>query len=270
MKVHEFISSLDEAKYGRRRVAEDTVDVAKSPSHAPTSSAGYKTPSSGKSKDEGEKNGGEKDAIKKSETSIPAPIAKAPSHNPTSSAGYKTSGEGKSKDEGEKISKEAMKENLIRDILDSDGDVDVAALIAQADISEGGHKAGCQCGFCKNKGKFGKKKDEGGEGGEKEEGKEDMQEHAMPPMRPMGGKPPMRAMGGKPPMARPGAAPAGRMGFRHPAAPRTKALGTPAKYLSGGPYASNQPSMEKLDSAKDPSKAIQEMADKLLPAPGQR
>jgi hypothetical protein len=23
----------------------------------------------------------------------------------------------------------------------------------------GGHKAGCQCGFCKNKGSFGKKKD---------------------------------------------------------------------------------------------------------------
>lgn len=31
-------------------------------------------------------------------------------------------------------------------------------------LIEGGHKAGCQCGFCKNKGKFGKKKeDEGGE-----------------------------------------------------------------------------------------------------------
>jgi hypothetical protein len=26
-------------------------------------------------------------------------------------------------------------------------------------INEGGHKAGCTCGFCKNKGKFGKKAD---------------------------------------------------------------------------------------------------------------
>lgn len=26
-------------------------------------------------------------------------------------------------------------------------------------FNEGGHKAGCQCGFCKNKGKFGKKAD---------------------------------------------------------------------------------------------------------------
>lgn len=26
-------------------------------------------------------------------------------------------------------------------------------------ISEGGHKAGCTCGFCQNKGKFGKKDD---------------------------------------------------------------------------------------------------------------
>ena len=27
-------------------------------------------------------------------------------------------------------------------------------------LSEGGHKAGCTCGFCKNKGKFGKKSSE--------------------------------------------------------------------------------------------------------------
>lgn len=27
-------------------------------------------------------------------------------------------------------------------------------------LTEGGHKAGCQCGFCKNKGKFGKKSDD--------------------------------------------------------------------------------------------------------------
>jgi hypothetical protein len=31
----------------------------------------------------------------------------------------------------------------------------------KAMISEGGHKAGCTCGFCKNKGSFGKKKKEG-------------------------------------------------------------------------------------------------------------
>lgn len=264
MKVHEFISSLDEAKYGRRRLGEEN-EVAKSPSHAPTSTAQYKTPSSGKSKDEGEKTGGEKDAIKKSDSAIPAPVAKAPSHAPTSTAQWKTKGE-KSEDEGEKVSKEAMKENLIRDILDSEGDVDVAALIAQADISEGGHKAGCQCGFCKNKGKFGKKNDgskshEGSKDREGSKGREDgMSESHVPPMRPSMGKPPMR---------RPGAAP-GRMGFRHPAAARPKALGTPAKYLSGGPYASNQPSMEALHSAKNSARAISEMADKLLPAPGER
>ena len=27
-------------------------------------------------------------------------------------------------------------------------------------LNEKGHKAGCQCGFCKNKGSFGKKKTE--------------------------------------------------------------------------------------------------------------
>ena len=27
-------------------------------------------------------------------------------------------------------------------------------------ITEGGHKAGCKCGFCANKGKFGKKADD--------------------------------------------------------------------------------------------------------------
>ena len=27
-------------------------------------------------------------------------------------------------------------------------------------ITEAGHKAGCTCGFCKNKGKFGKKADD--------------------------------------------------------------------------------------------------------------
>lgn len=31
---------------------------------------------------------------------------------------------------------------------------------AKTQLTEGGHKAGCQCGFCKNKGKFGKKADD--------------------------------------------------------------------------------------------------------------
>lgn len=31
---------------------------------------------------------------------------------------------------------------------------------AQTKLNEGGHKAGCQCGFCKNKGSLGKKKDD--------------------------------------------------------------------------------------------------------------
>lgn len=256
-KVHEFISALDDAKYSRRRLGEEN-EVAKSPEHAPTSTAQWKTPSSGKSKDEGERIGGEKDAIKKSDSAIPAPIAKAPSHAPTSTAQWKTKGDSIS-DEGEKISKEAMKENLISAILNSESDMDVAAFITRADVSEGGHKAGCTCGFCKNKGKFGKKKDDAEGGDEGKEEKDDMQENHMPPARPMA----------KPAMRRPGGAAPGRMGFRHPASPRPKAA-TPAKFLSGGPYASNQPSMEALDSAKNPAKAIQEMADKLLEAPRKR
>jgi hypothetical protein len=49
----------------------------------------------------------------------------------------------------------------------------------KAMISEGGHKAGCTCGFCKNKGSFGKKKKEG-EKGEKEE--KEPEEPKEPPM----------------------------------------------------------------------------------------
>ena len=41
-------------------------------------------------------------------------------------------------------------------------------------IDEGGHKAGCQCGFCKNKGTFGKKKKE-----DKEEGKEEEMDESL-------------------------------------------------------------------------------------------
>lgn len=246
-KIHEFISDLDEAKYGSRRVAEGD-EVASSPDHAPTSTKQWKTPSSGKSEDEGEKVS--KEAIKKSDASIPAPVAKAPSHAPTSTAQWKTK-DGNSSDEGEKISKEAMKENLIRTIIDSDGDVDVAALITQADVQEGGHKAGCGCGFCKNKGSFGKKKEDA----EKKDEKPDdaMEENYGGPARPLprpAAAPMKRRLSGGP---GPGA---GRMGFRHPAGPRPKA--------AMAPY---QSSMENLDKSANAGKSIQEMADKLLEAP---
>ena len=263
MKAHQFISALDEARYGSRRVQEDTAPVAKAPSHAPTSSAGYKTPSSGKSKDEGERMGG-KDAIKKSEHSIPAPVAKAPSHAPTSSAGYKTPSSGKSDDEGEKINKENVKEELINRLADADSVEDIQAIMAEGEIAEGGHKAGCQCGFCKNKGSFGKKKkDEGSEGGDDKEG---MEEGLQPPMgRPMHGM-------GKRPGQRPPMKPMGqRMGFRHPSAaqPRPKAaMGAyPRPKANMAPAAGYQPSMERLERSSKPGRAISEMADELLEAP---
>lgn len=252
MKAHQFISALDEARYGGRRVAEDTAPVAKAPSHAPTSSAGYTTPSSGKSKDEGERMGGSKDAIKKSDSAIPAPVAKAPSHAPTSSAGYETKGEGKSSDEGEKISKEAMKENLVNLLLNDD-DADIEAMMAEAELSEGGHKAGCKCGFCMNKGKFGKKSDDDGEKKDEGDDKEGMEE-AMPIRPPMGRPTPGT-------MRRPGQRPGGpgqRMGFKHPSAtsPRPKA--------AMAPY---QPSMENRERSKNSGRGISEMADRLLAAP---
>lgn len=254
MKVHQLISSLDEAKYGNGQVNEDTAPVADSPSHAPTSTAQWKTPSSGKSKDEGERTGGEKDAIKKSDSAIPAPVAKAPSHAPTSTAQWKTKGgEGKSEDEGEKISKEAMKENLLDQLINADDEADIEAIMAEAEISEGGHKPGCQCGFCKNKGKFGKKSDDEGEKKDDEGEKDSMAEAHMPMRRPMGrpGMPLRRRLGGE------------RMGFRHPSAgPRPKAASLP-----GGAINPNQPSMEHLDSSSNPKKTVQEMADELLEAP---
>jgi len=44
-------------------------------------------------------------------------------------------------------------------------------------LTEGGHKAGCKCGFCANKGKFGKKKDkEEDEGTDKKDKKKDKKE----------------------------------------------------------------------------------------------
>lgn len=39
-------------------------------------------------------------------------------------------------------------------------------------LSEGGHKAGCKCGFCANKGKFGKKADDTGADKDKDKSKE--------------------------------------------------------------------------------------------------
>jgi len=264
MKAHEFISRLEEAKYGRRRVREDKGAVADSPSHAPTSTAQWKTPSSGKSEDEGERTGGEKDAIKQSKHSIPAPVAKAPSHAPTSGKDATTTGKGSSEDQGEKVSKEAMKEGLLRRLIDADEDMDITAIMAEAELAEGGHKAGCACGFCKNKGSFGKKKEEKSEEGDDDDKDDDMSESALPPRRPAG-----RAGFGAP--AKPGAAIPGKigqprrvgggMGFRHPSAtaPRPRAKAAMAAY---------QPSMERLETSKNAARTIEEMADELLEAPG--
>jgi hypothetical protein len=269
MKAHEFIARLDEARYGRR-VTEDAAPVAKSPDHAPTSTAQWKTPSSGKSKDEGERTGGEKDAIKKSDSAIPAPIAKAPSHAPTSTAQWKTAGQGKSDDEGEKISKEAMKEDLLDQLINSDEEVDIEAIMAEAELREAGHKAGCQCGFCKNMGKL-KKKDSGDDGGNdddnKDDGKEPVAEAGMMrrPGRSFGGPAklgaPLRGRIGKPMAAGARGPGPARMGFRHPSAtsPRPKAAINP-----------HQPAMERLDAARNPARAIQQMADELLESPNGR
>jgi hypothetical protein len=251
MKAHEFISMLDDARYGHRQVAEDKEAVGDSPSHAPTSTAQWKTPSSGKSKDEGERNGGEKDAIKKSDSSIPAPVAKAPSHAPTSTAQWKTKKEVHSDDEGEKISKEAMKENLLDDLLDAESLGDVQAVLSQAALGEGGHKDGCQCGFCKNKGSFGKKKEDKEKNDDDKGDDKDMSEGL--PMRPGAGA----GAGLRKPMG-------GRMGFRHPARPGAPRPGSPRPKAAMAPY---QPSMEQLDTTNSPTNAIREMADDLLEAP---
>ena len=74
MRAYEFISRMEQAKYGHRRVSEDAAPVASKPSHAPTSTTQWKTPSSGKNMDGGTKEGG-KDAITPSKHSIPAPVA---------------------------------------------------------------------------------------------------------------------------------------------------------------------------------------------------
>jgi hypothetical protein len=49
-------------------------------------------------------------------------------------------------------------------------------------VNEGGHKAGCTCGFCKNKGRFGKKKEEE-PAGEKEDKGGEQEDGADAPMK---------------------------------------------------------------------------------------
>ena len=179
-----------------------------------------------------------------SEDGIPAPVAAAPSHAPTSGKDATTTGQGKSEDEGEAISKEAMKETL-RQLIDGD-DTDVAAL-----LSEGGHKAGCQCGFCKNKGSFGKKKDEGV--GKTKDGEQP--DKAMKEDLGMAG-----AGRGMPLRRRLGGAPPSRMNFRQRVKLPPKACGVPSK-AAINPM---QPAMEQLDGRA----SIQDIADRLLEAPG--
>ncbi len=233
MKAHEFITRLDEARYGRR-VSEDTKPVAEKPSHAPTSTAQWKTKSGmGKSEDEGEKMGGEKDAIKQSKHEIPAPVAPPPSHAPTSGKDYTTTGKGSSEDEGEKVSKEAIKETVAA-LINGDEDIDVEAL-----LGEGGHKDGCQCGFCMNLPKNkGKKKEDGGEEKESDGG---MNEDGYASGTTRTAPPPAKH----------------RLGFRSPllAKPRPKA--------AINPY---QPAMEHKTGF---SEAIRKQADKLLDMPGE-
>lgn len=236
MKAHEFITRLDEAKYGRR-MAEDKAPIAPAPSHAPTKTAQFRTASSGKSEDHGERMGGEKDAIKKSSHSIPAPVAKAPSHAPTSGTDATTKGKGSSEDHGEKVSKEAMKEAL--NSLMAGEDIDLDSL-----LGEGAHKPGCQCGFCKNKGSFGKKKET--EPAEDETEDDSMQEDCghcdtMPPAGPRI----KRRIGGKE-----------RMSFRHPIRPPAKAA-----------MNMNQPAMEQLRASRNGPRSVAEMADRLLDYP---
>jgi len=252
MKVDEFITRLDEARYGRR-MSEDTKPVAPAPSHAPTHTAQWKTKGTGKSSDEGEHTGPSGDAIKKKETSIPTPIAPKPSHAPTSTAMFHTDKAVKSSDEGEKISKEAIKE-AVRRLIDSDEPLDYAELLGEA-----GHKAGCNCGFCQRmrENKGGGKKKEGGGGLEPVKEDFDTLGHRMRPGVRSGPMPIKRRLGGG----------VGRMGFRSPLRP--KALGMPSPGMSG-----NQPSQGPglSDSQRRPKnapKSVQEQADALLEAPDQ-
>jgi hypothetical protein len=245
MKAHEYISRLDDLRHARR-MTEDTNDVAPAPLHAPTSGKDHTTTGQGKSDDEGEP---VRKAYKQPSGNIPAPVAPAPSHAPTSGKDYTTTGQGKSEDEGEKISKEAMKE-AVRQLIDGDANV-------QDLLSEGGHKPGCQCGFCKNKGSFGKKKKEGdsdqdGVGKPKEGSQPDkaMQEAGISgrlgaPVRPLG----RRGL-------------SDRFNFRQPVRPPAKGCVPPKAAIN--PY---QPAMERMDSAPSVNRAIREMADRLIDDP---
>jgi hypothetical protein len=175
---------------------------------------------------------------------IPAPVAKAPSHAPTSGKDATTKGQGKSEDEGEAI-KKAVKET-IRSLIDDD-EPNLAML-----SERGAHKAGCECGFCKNKGSFGKKKEEGsdeGKGDEEKDDKEDKMESRRQPQRRQvqeyyGGPSPMpskRRIGGD------------RMGFRHP--------------MTRRPGAGAPPPKAAINPAQPPMESLQRAADKLLEAP---
>lgn len=255
MKVSDFISALDEARYGNHGLQEDDA-VAEAPSHAPTKTSQWKTPSTGKSEDHGERMGGEKDAIKQSKNSIPAPVAKSPSHAPTSGKDYTTTGKGGSEDQGEKISKEAVKEELIHQLIDAEDEDDISAIMAEAELTErGAHKSGCKCGFCLNKSSFGKKKEEGAD-----DKKSDMSE-AMPMRRPSPragfGVPAKKGITLRGKIGKPKSVGAPTMGFRHPSSisPRPKAI--------VAPY---QPSMENAARRKT-GKSVQEMADELLESP---
>ena len=146
MKAFELISRLDEARQGRRVTEGVPAPVAPAPSHAPTSGEDPTTTGKPESEDEGET---VKKAYKQPSASIPAPVAPAPSHAPTSGKDYTTTGGVSIDDEGQPIEK-SMKEAIQRLI---GGDTDAIENF----LKEGGHKSGCQCGFCKNKGGFKKK-----------------------------------------------------------------------------------------------------------------
>ena len=242
MKAYEFISRLDDARRGRR-MSEDTTPVAPAPSHAPTSGTDATTKGQGKSEDEGEP---VKKGYKQPSGDIPAPVAPAPSHAPTSGTDATTKGQGSSKDEGEPI-KRAMKE-AVRQLIDGDGDA------VEALLSEGGHKAGCTCGFCKNKGNFGKKKEGGGD-------------KADGVGKPKDGEKPEKAMheagmGGPSFRSRIGGNRIGgeRMKFRQQVRLPSRG-GVPPK-AAINPM---QPSMEGMNVKG--SRAIQEAADRLLESP---
>lgn len=263
MNVSDFISQLDDARYGQRRVNEDEgkssegtahkgykqpsgsipKPIAEKPSHAPTSTAQFKTTGQAKSKDEGET---VEKGYKQPSASIPAPVAKAPSHAPTDGKDATTKGQGSSKDEGEGLTSKAIKET-IRSLIDDD-EPNLALL-----SERGAHKAGCQCGFCKNKGSFGKKKEEGeGEGDDKKE--EKMESRRPVPRRTVqeyypgpGALPAKRRIGGE------------RIGFRsqvprRPGMPQRPGAGAPPPKAAINPM---QPSME----------SVQRAADQLLEAP---